>query len=100
MPAPASRPALVVGKFSVPLVLIVLIGIERDVLQPLGDPKKTPDFYQLVALQHGHLSRKGDKNLSTTMAEINGVALSTAQGWITKARERGLLPPGRRGRAG
>lgn len=89
-----------VGKFSVPLVLIVLIGIERDVLQPLGDPKKTPDFYQLVALQHGHLSRKGDKNLSTTMAEINGVALSTAQGWITKARERGLLPPGRRGRAG
>ena len=34
------------------------------------------------------------------MAQLNGVALSTAQGWVTKARERGLLPPGRRGRAG
>ncbi|MFK4728806.1 hypothetical protein ROT00_03895 [Agromyces mediolanus] len=73
---------------------------ERDLLNPLGDPKKTPDFYELVALQHGHLSREGDRNPSTTMAEINGVALSTAQGWITKARDRGLLPPGRRGRAG
>jgi len=73
---------------------------ERDLLKPLGDPKKNPDFYELVALQHGRLSREGDKNPSATMAEINGVALSTAQGWITKARDRGLLPPGRRGRAG
>lgn len=73
---------------------------ERDLLKPLGDPKKTPDFYELVALQHGRLTQQGDANPSATMAEINGVALSTAQGWITKARERGLLPPGRRGRAG
>ncbi|MFF2387888.1 hypothetical protein [Agromyces sp. NPDC058104] len=72
----------------------------RDLLKPLGDPKKSPDFYELVALQHGQLTREGDRNPSATMAEINGVALSTAQGWITKARERGLLPPGRRGRAG
>lgn len=72
----------------------------RDLLKPLGDPKKSPDFYELVALQHGELTREGDRNPSATMAEINGVALSTAQGWITKARERGLLPPGRRGRAG
>jgi hypothetical protein len=73
---------------------------ERDLLNPLGDPKKTPDFYELVALQHGRLARQGDKNPSATMAQINAVALSTAQGWITKARDRGLLPPGRRGRAG
>lgn len=73
---------------------------ERDLLKPLGDPKKTPDFYELVALQHGRLTRKGDRNPSATMAQINGVALSTAQGWVTKARDRGLLPPGRRGRAG
>jgi hypothetical protein len=73
---------------------------ERDLLKPLGDPKKVPDFYELVALQHGRLSQQGDRNPSATMAQINGVALSTAQGWITKARERGLLPPGRRGRAG
>ena len=73
---------------------------ERDVLKPLGDPKRVPDFYELVALQHGRLAREGDRNPSATVARINGVALSTAQGWVTKARDRGLLPPGRRGRAG
>lgn len=73
---------------------------ERDLLKPLGDPKKVPDFYELVALQHGRLTQQGDANPSATMAQINGVALSTAQGWVTKARDRSLLPPGRRGRAG
>ena len=73
---------------------------ERDLLKPLGDPKQTADFYELVALQHGRLTATGDTNPSATMATISGVALSTAQGWITKARTRGLLPPGRRGRAG
>lgn len=73
---------------------------ERELLKPLADPKKVPDFYELVALQHGRLTQQGDKNPSATMAQISGVALSTAQGWITKARDRGLLPPGRRGRAG
>ncbi|MCD5346133.1 hypothetical protein [Agromyces sp. S2-1-8] len=73
---------------------------ERDLLKPLGDPKKVPDFYEMVALQHGRLTQQGDANPSSTMAQVNGVALSTAQGWITKARDRGLLPPGRRGRAG
>lgn len=73
---------------------------ERDLLKPLGDPKKVADFYELVALQHGRLTQQGDTNPSATMAQVNEVALSTAQGWITKARDRGLLPPGRRGRAG
>ncbi|MGK0714833.1 hypothetical protein ACR5KS_02005 [Leucobacter sp. W1153] len=73
---------------------------DRDLLKPLGNPKQVPDFYELVALQHGKLSGQGDENPSATMAEINGVALSTAQGWVAKARSRGLLPPGRRGRAG
>lgn len=73
---------------------------DRELLKPLGNPKQVADFYELVALQHGKLSGQGDKNPSATMAEINGVALSTAQGWIAKARSRGLLPPGRRGRAG
>ena len=73
---------------------------ERDLLKPLGDPKKTPDFYEHVALQHGRLTANGDANPSATMAELSAVALSTAQGWVAKARTRGLLPPGRRGRAG
>jgi len=73
---------------------------ERDLRKPLGDPKLTPDFYELVALQHGQLTAQGDANPSATMAQLSGVALSTAQGWVAKARARGLLPPGRRGRAG
>ena len=74
---------------------------ERDLLKPLGGTaKQDPDFYQRVALQHGRLTQQGDKNPSVTVAQINGVALTTAQGWVAKARARGLLPPGRRGRAG
>jgi len=71
-----------------------------DVLSPLGDPKRTPDFYELVALQHTRLAEDGDPNPTATMARLSEVALSTAQGWVAKARARGLLPPGRRGRAG
>ena len=71
-----------------------------EVLAPLGDPKRTPDFYELVALQHARLAADGDPNPTATMARNSEVALSTAQGWVAKARARGLLPPGRRGRAG
>lgn len=85
------------GKISLPSGRKVAV---RDLLKPLGDPKQTPDFYELAALQHGQLTVDGDPNPSATMAEISGVALSTAQGWVAKARARGLLPPGRRGRAG
>jgi hypothetical protein len=72
----------------------------KDVLKPLGDPKRTPDFYELVALQHARLDGDGDPNPTATMAHISNVALSTAQGWVARARTRALLPPGRRGRAG
>jgi hypothetical protein len=75
--------------------------LERDLLKPLGGTaKQDADFYERVALQHGRLTQQGDKNPSATIAQINGVALTTAQGWIAKSRVRGLLPPGRRGRAG
>jgi len=75
--------------------------VERDLLKPLGGTaKQDSDFYERVALQHGRLTQQGDKNPSATIAQINGVALTTAQGWIAKARARGLLPAGRRGRAG
>lgn len=35
---------------------------ESDLLKGLGDPKQTPDFYELVALQHGRLAASGDAN--------------------------------------
>ncbi len=70
---------------------------ERDLLKPLGNPKRTPDFYELVALQYGKLSSQGDEAPAVTMAKINDVAHATAQGWLVRTRARGLLPPGRRG---
>lgn len=74
---------------------------ERDLLKPFEtNAKQDTDFYEKVALQHGRLLQQGDQNPSATMAQINGVALTTAQGWVAKARARGLLPPGRRGLAG
>lgn len=70
---------------------------ERDLLEPLGNPKRTPDFYELVALQYGKLTAQGDEAPAVTMSKINGVAHATAQGWLVRTRARGLLPPGRRG---
>jgi len=72
----------------------------QDVLKPLGNPKRTPDFYEVVALQHTRLVDDGEVNPTARMAEISRVPLSTAQGWVARARAKGLLPPGRRGRAG
>lgn len=71
-----------------------------DVLKPLGNPKRTPDFYEVVALQHTRLVDDGEPNPTARMAELSRVPLSTAQGWVARARSKGLLPPGRRGRAG
>ncbi|WP_447947179.1 hypothetical protein [Microbacterium lacticum] len=71
-----------------------------DVMRPLGDPKRTPDFYELVALQHSRFTDDGDPNPTATLARFSNVPLSTAQGWVARARRKGLLPPGRRGRAG
>ncbi|WP_298229100.1 hypothetical protein [Gryllotalpicola sp.] len=70
---------------------------DKDVFKPLGDLRTDPDFYDLVALQHAGLAKNGDRNPTATMAPANGVPLSTTQDWVTKARGRGLLPPGRAG---
>lgn len=74
---------------------------EREIAQKITpDPKQNPDFYHLVALQHEWLDTKGERNPAAEIARINDVPLSTAQGWLVKARNLGLLPPGRRGRRG
>ena len=72
----------------------------EEVMQPLGNPKRIADFYEVVALQHTQLVDDGETNPTAKMAEISRVPLSTAQGWVARARAKGLLPPGRRGRAG
>jgi hypothetical protein len=73
----------------------------RDLLSPVTPgPKANDDFYQLIALQYEELTLRGNPNPAAEVATINAVPLSTAQGWLTKARTLGLLPPGRRGRIG
>jgi len=72
----------------------------EEVMQPIAGLSRRPDFYARVALQFNELIRQGETNPSARMAEHNGVPLATAQGWVARARARGLLPPGRRGRAG
>lgn len=72
----------------------------EDVMKPLGNPKRTPDFYEVVALQHTRLVDDGEANPSARMADISRVPLSTAQGGVARARRKGLLPPARCGRAG
>lgn len=65
----------------------------------LGEPNRL--HRSLAGHGEGAKGRAVDApNPSATMADISGVALSTAQGWVTRARARGLLPPGRQGRAG
>lgn len=73
---------------------------EEHVMKPLGNPKRTLDFYEVVALQHTRLVDDGEPNPTARMAELSRVPLSTVQGWVARARRKGLLPPGRRGRAG
>ncbi|MGO1560443.1 MAG: hypothetical protein ACTHW7_01275 [Actinomycetaceae bacterium] len=85
------------GRITLPSGRILRAG---EVLEPLGNPKRTPDFYEVVALQHTRLVDDGEPNPTARMAEISRVPLSTAQGWVARARRKGLLPPGRRGRAG
>ena len=71
-----------------------------DVMKPLGNPKRTPDFYEVVALQHTRLVDDGEPNPTARMAELSRVPLPPARGGAARARRKGLLPPGRRGRAG
>ena len=85
------------GKLTMPSGRILR---STEVMQPLGNPKRIADFYEVVALQHTRLVDDGEPNPTAKMAEISRVPLSTAQGWVARARSKGLLPPGRRGRAG
>jgi hypothetical protein len=60
-----------------------------------------PDsFYEAVAEQYRELRSRGVTNPTKTIADKRHVARDTAAGWVRVARERGYLPPARRGRAG
>lgn len=75
-------------------------GFKFEAEKPIGTPRSNPMFYECVALQHWALRQLGESNPTRRMVEINNAPLSTVQSWVTGARKRGYLSPGRPGRAG
>jgi len=67
---------------------------------PLRRPQRiTDDFLKDVAAQYRWVSAAGELP-GPAMAEQTGAPVRTVQRWVYEARKRGLLPPGRPGRAG
>ncbi|HET7416877.1 MAG TPA: hypothetical protein VFJ61_04535 [Solirubrobacterales bacterium] len=56
-------------------------------------------FYEAVATTYRHLSATSSRPVAA-LAEANEVPVTTAQRWVKEARRRGLLAPGRPGKAG
>jgi hypothetical protein len=65
-----------------------------------GRPDLGQAFYDTIAQRYLALRAEGCTNPNVVLAEKYFVNRNTAAGWVRKARERGLLPPGRPGRAG
>lgn len=57
------------------------------------------EFYEVVARAYRALAAVSPRPI-VELAEANGVPPTTAQRWVKEARQRALLPPGRRGKAG
>jgi hypothetical protein len=66
----------------------------------LADPRRRPDeFYATVASAYRHLVSATAKPV-VELAMANEVPRTTAHRWVKEARRRGMLPPGRPGKAG
>jgi hypothetical protein len=70
-----------------------------DDLFTLEGRGRSDDFYAHVAAVYRHLVGQ-TKQPVQSIAEANNVPKTTAHRWIKEARNRGLLPPGRPGKAG
>ncbi|MFI5671318.1 helix-turn-helix domain-containing protein [Streptomyces sp. NPDC051704] len=67
---------------------------------PLGNPSGPDDsrFYARLALRYLRVAATSHRP-ATDLAKAEGVTPRTVQRWTARARELGLLPPGRPGRA-
>jgi hypothetical protein len=74
---------------------------ETDLTLELPATKPYPDdFYRAVARRYIDAFRFGGARPAALIAEANDVPLKTVHRWVAEARKRGMLPPGRRGKAG
>lgn len=62
-------------------------------------PGYPDEFYEAVARAYRTLAAVSPRPI-VDLAEANEVPTTTAQRWVKEARQRALLPPGRRGKAG
>jgi hypothetical protein len=83
----------------------------EEFANPAGlPPKRRPgrkghpdEFYRAVADAYTSLVSNGVTNPTTRIAQLSeqfGYNRSTVAGWVSTARKKGYLPPGRRGRPG
>lgn len=80
------------------------VGPDVGEWQPLilAVPKTRPypsDFYGFVAAAY-FAAAEHTPAPAVAIAEANGIPVKTVHRWIAEARTRGLLPPGRPGKAG
>ena len=66
---------------------------------PLGRPESPDDmqFFARLAMRYMRVAETS-KGPATDLAKAEGVTPRTIQRWTSRARELGLLPPGRRGK--
>jgi hypothetical protein len=68
---------------------------------PDGERRRVPArFYELVASIYKSQVSAGFRTPSRSIAKATDTPLPTVQGWVRRARLRGLLPPARQGTAG
>jgi hypothetical protein len=62
-----------------------------------AERRKPDSFYADAADRYLWLASQG-RRPATALADANGVPVTTVHRWIKEARQRGILPPGQRGR--
>lgn len=65
-----------------------------------ADGRVTDDFLREVARAYSAALQRGDRRPAVTLAEQAGVTVHATRKWILTARQRGIMPPGRAGKAG
>ncbi len=72
----------------------------RSLRLPIPTSKRFPDsFYERLAVLYLEAAGQGDSPVMD-LAEANDRPYKTVAAWVREARRRGMLPPGRAGKAG
>lgn len=83
-------------------ILVGGTGTPGEAPPPLSKPdgRITDEFLTSLARTYQWLVASKETAPATVIAEQTGAPVATVRRWIVNARQRGMLPPGRPGRAG